>query len=164
MNKMVEPQQPQQPLEISDEEALMKIAQAMKDNAPTPEDKQSIYTFLFNVATAKDTTKIGNLRVEKEKDGIDELGLPTHTVRGSKEMARISSLIMGNDYFDKYFKSEAEDTFATSLSREGFLVRQGTVQTKQIADITKRKKINKGWFKEKQEVSGGDTMSSSSSQ
>ena len=150
---MVEPQQPVE--NLTDEQALMKIAQAMKDNAPTPEDKQSIYTFLFNVATSKDTTKIGNLRVEKE---IDELGIPPHTVRGSKEMARISGMIMGNDYFDKYFKSEAEDALATSLSREGFLVRQGTVQTKQIADITKRKKVNKDWFKEKQEVSGGDTI------
>ena len=48
---------------------------------------------------------------------------------------------------------------ATSLSRVGFLVRQSTVQTKQVADITKRKKINKGWFgKQKVEESGGDTI------
>ncbi len=145
--------------DLTDEEALLKIAQAMKDNAPSLEDKQSVYTFLFNVASAKDTTKIGNLQVDKE---INELGVPKHNVRGIKDMARISNNIMGNDFFKDYFESEAEDVLATSLSREGFLVRQATVQTKQIADITKRKKINKGWFTQKEEKSGGETTSSGS--
>jgi len=145
--------------EMSDEEALMKIAQAMKDNAQTPEEKQSVFTFLFNVATAKDTTKSANLRDDKD---ISELGGPSYTVRGAKEMSAIATHIMGNKYFDDYFKLEAENTLATSLSREGFLIRQGTTQTKQVADITKRRKVNKGWFgKEKVEEQGGDTTTSS---
>lgn len=143
--------------EMSDEEALMKIASAMKDNAPTAEDKQSIYTFLFNVATAKDSTKIANLRDDEK---INELGNPIYSVRGAKEMALISKNIMDNDYFATYFIDEAESTLATSLSREGFLVRQGTTQVKQVADITKRRKINKGWFgTKKEEVTGGDPNS-----
>ena len=146
----------EQPQELTDNEAIMKIALAMKDNAPTQEDKQSVHTFLFNIATAKDTTKIGNLQVDKE---INELGIPEYTVRGSKELANISSGIMDNDFFAEYFRTQAEDTLATSLAREGFLVRQGTTQTKQIADITKRKKSNKGWFKTKEETSGGDSTS-----
>lgn len=141
--------------EMSDEEALMKIAQAMKDNAPSAEDKQSVFTFLFNVATAKDTTKIGNLRDDKD---INELGIPIYTVRGSKNLALISDKIMENEYFKEYFDIESENTLGTSLSREGFLVKQATVQTKQVADVTRRRKINKGWFgKEKIEESGGDT-------
>ena len=141
--------------ELSDEEAIMKIAAAMKDNAPTAEDRQSVHAFLHNVATADETTKVGNLRDDKE---LNELGLPPHTVRGSLEMARISDKIMNNDFFKDYFKAEAEDTLATSLSREGFLVRQATTSTKQISDITKRKKVNKGWFGKKQvsDESGGD--------
>jgi len=150
----------QQQVELSDEEALLKIAQAMKDNAPSPEEKQNIHTFLFNIVTAKDSTKIGNLRVDKT---IDELGIPTYAVRSDKEMALISSKIMDNDFFNEYFEQEAEDTLATSLSREGFLIRQGTTQTKQVADITRRRKINKSWFKTKEEQSGGDTTSSGSS-
>ncbi len=153
---MIPEQQPQQKKteELSDEEALLKIANAMKDNAPSPEDKHSIYKFLYDVAVAKDTTKLGNLQVDKD---INELGIPEHTVRGSKSMKLISKKIMDNDYFSEYFEQEAEDTLATSLSREGFLVRQGTTQVKKIADITRRKKINKGWFgKEKVEESGGD--------
>jgi hypothetical protein len=30
--------------EMTDSEAIMKIAQAMKDNAPTAEEKQSVHT------------------------------------------------------------------------------------------------------------------------
>ena len=146
--------------EMSDEEALMKIAQAMKDNAPAQEDKHSVFTFLFNVATSKDTVKTGNLRDDKD---INELGIPLYTVRGAKEMALISEKIMENVYFRDYFIAEAENTLATSLSRESFLVRQGTTQTRQVADITKRKKINKGWFgKQNVEESGGDTMTNQS--
>lgn len=109
---MPEVQQPQ--TEMSDEEAIMKIAMAMKDNAPTQEEKHNVHKFLFDVVVAKDTTKIGNLQVDKE---INELGLPEHTVRGSKSMELIADKIMDNDYFKGYFEQEAEDTLATSLSR-----------------------------------------------
>ena len=145
--------------EITEEEALMKIAQAMKDNAPTKEDQKNVHVFLHNVATSDDTTKTANLRDDKE---LNELGTPQYTVRGAKSMALIAGMIMDNDYFKEYFEKSAECTLATSLSRGGFLVRQATTQTKQVADITKRRKINKGWFGKKQvEESGGDTTQSS---
>lgn len=150
-DKMAEQEQ-----ELSDDEVIMKIAAAMKDNTPTAEDKQSVHTFLFNVATAEDTTKVGNLRDDKE---MNELGNPSHNVRGSLELARISELIMDNKIFTNWFKKEAEEILATSLSREGFLIKQATTQTKQVADITKRRKINKGWFgSKKTEESGGETI------
>ena len=67
---------------------------------------------------------------------------------------------MANDFFKDYFKATAEDTLATSLSREGFLIKQATTQTKQVADVTRRRKINKGWFGSKTiESSGGDNQS-----
>jgi hypothetical protein len=143
--------------ELSDNEIIMKIASAMKDNSPTPDEKHNIHKFLFDVVLSPDTTKIGNLQVDKD---INELGLPEYNVRGAKDMELISDKIMDNDYFKDYFKQQAEDTLATSLSREGFLVKQATVQTKQISDMTKRRKINKGWFGTKKiEESGGDTIS-----
>jgi len=144
----------EQEQEMSDEEAIMKIASAMKDNTPTQEEKQNVHTFLFNVALAKDTTKIGNLR---DDDKLNELGIPRYTVRGSLELARISDKIMNNSFFSDYFKGGAEEALSTSLSREGFLIKQATTQTKQVADVTRRRKINKGWFKSKTEESGGDT-------
>jgi len=140
--------------EISDEEVIMKIASAMKDNQPTPDEKHNVHKFLFDVVLAKESSKIGNLQVDKE---INELGVPEYTVRGAREMRLISDKIMDNNYFKEYFEQNAEDTLSTSLSREGFLIKQATVQTKQIADVTKRKKVNKGWFKKTEETSGGDT-------
>ena len=144
--------------ELSDEEAIMKIAQAMKDT-PSSEERINVHTFLRDVVINADPTRIGNLRDDKD---INELGIPQWTVRGSLDMVRISDRIMNNSFFQEFFKSSSDDTLATSLSREGFLVRQASVQTKQIADITKRRKINKGMFGSKKiEESGGDTTSSS---
>jgi len=134
------------------EDDIMKLAQAMKDNVPTQDEKQNVHTFLHSVVVADDTKKIGNLKDDKD---FSELGLPTHTVRGSLEMARISDKIMDNTFFRTWFKEEAEDTLATSLSRGGFLIRQATVQTKNVADVTRRSKINKGWFTKKKEETGG---------
>ena len=155
----MEEQQNQTQEEISDEDAIMKIAAAMKDNAPSQEEKQNVHTFLFNVVTAKDTTKIGNLRDDKD---YNELGFPNWTVRGSLDMARISGMIMDNPFFEGYFKQAAEDALGTSLSRNGFLVKQASLQTKQIVDATRRKKTNKGWFSKKEETSGGEITDSSS--
>lgn len=141
--------------DMTEEEALMKLAQAMKDNAPSQEEKHNVHEFLDNVVKAEDTTKIGNLRDDKD---MNELGVPSYPVRALKDMALISEKIMGNKYFQDYFEKEAENVLASSLSRGGFLVRQATIQTKQVADITKRRKINKGWFgKKTTEESGGDT-------
>lgn len=144
--------------EISDEEALMKIASMMKDNATSLDDKQNVFTFLWNVAQAKgfNLNKLGNLRDDKE---LNELGIPELTVRGDLSLALVSNHIMDNSYFSEFFEKDAENTLATSLSREGFLVRHATVQTKQVADITKRRKINKGMFGKKNiEEQGGDTI------
>ena len=142
---------------ITDDEAILKIAAAMKGNEPTTDDKQSVPAFLFNVATAENTTKIGNLDTDKDNN---ELGTPKHNVRGSLRLARISEQIIDNEYFTAWFKAEAEETLATSLSKGGFLIRQATTQTKNVADVTKRRKINKGWFGSKKiEESGGDPNS-----
>ena len=146
--------------ELSDEEAIIKIATAMKENAPSQEEKQNVHTFLINVVETdeiKKTAKVGNLRDDKE---INELGLPRWNVRGALEMARISDKIMDNTFFKEYFQEQAWETLATSLSREGFIIRQATTTTKQVADATKRKKINKGMFGKKTvEESGGDITS-----
>lgn len=150
--------------EISDEEAIIKIAQAMKDNAPTPDEKQNVHTFLVNAIEAEEpikVAKLGNLRDDKE---LNELGNPRWNVRGALEMARISDKLMDNPFFKKYFEASAMETLATSLSREGFMLKQATTQTKQVADTTRRRKINKGWFGSKKiEESGGDTTGAAGS-
>lgn len=144
--------------ELTDEEAIAKIAEAMKGNAPTQEDKQNVHTFLINVVQAENIekiSKIGNVRDDKE---INELGIPRWNVRGALEMARISERLMDNNFFKEYFESQAINTLNTSLSREGFLVKQATTITKQVGDVTKRRKINRGMFGKKSiEEQGGET-------
>lgn len=155
---MSEEQKPEQQ-ELSDEEAIMKIAQAMKDNVPNQDERQNIHAFLTNIVNTNSipegSTKIGNL---KDDSDYNELGIPQWNVRGALKMARISDKIMDNDFFKEYFEAQALETLATSLSRNGFLIRQGTTNTKQVADITKRKTKTKGFLgKEKVEETGGDT-------
>jgi hypothetical protein len=146
---------------ISDEEAILKIAAAMKDT-PSQEEKQNVHTFLLNVVQEKEIhpiSKIGNLRDDKE---MNELGKPIWNVRGSLGMALIADKIMDNEFFKNYFNSDAAITLNTSLSREGFLIKQATVTTRQVADATKRRKINRGMFGKKSiEESGGDITSQS---
>lgn len=150
---MSEEQEQTQDEDTLTEEDVIKLAQSMKDNIPSQEDRHNVHTFLHSVVIADDTKKIGNLKDDKD---FSELGLPANHVRGSLELARISDKIMDNQFFKEYFEAEAEETLATSLSRGGFLVRQATTTTKQVADATKRTKENKGWFKSTKETTGGD--------
>ena len=161
---MVEVQSPQietqEQSDMSDEEAIRKIAEAMKDNAPSQDERQNVHTFLLNVVQESEidkVSKIGNLRDDKE---LNELGKPIWTVRGSLGMSLIADKIMDNKYFKEYFERDAEITLNTSLSREGFLIRHATISTKQVVDATKRRKVNKGMFGKKNiEESGGDITS-----
>ena len=154
---MVEVESPQVETEMSDEEALKKIAEAMKDNIPLQDERQNVHTFLLNVVQSEDIdniSKVGNLRDDKE---LNELGRPIWAVRNSLGMALIADKIMDNSYFKEFFERDAALTLMTSLSREGFLIRQATTTTKQISDATRRRKINKGMFGHKTvEESGGD--------
>lgn len=155
---MVEQQVQQPPQEdMTDEQAILKIAEAMKDNPTAQEDKQNIHSFLINVIQTEDVdkvTKVGNLRDDKE---VNEIGLPQWNVRGALAMGRISDMLMDNPFFEEYFNRQAKETTGTSLSREGFILRQATTQNKNVADVTRRRKINKGMFGKKNiEESGGD--------
>lgn len=145
--------------EMSDEEAIMKIASAMKDNNSTQDDRQNVHTFLNNVVQTQDIEKISKVGYLRDDKDLNEIGIPRWHVRGGLELARISDMIMDNDFFKEYFQRQVSETLATSLSREGFLIRQATTSTKQVADITKRRTVNKGWFgKEKVDETGGDTI------
>ena len=140
---------------MSDEEALQRITLAMKENAPSQDDKNNMHTFLLNVVQADEIDKIakvGNLRDDKD---LNELGLPIWTVRGGLDMSMISDELMDNKFFKGFFERQAKNTLTTSLSREGFLIKMNATTTKQVADTTKRKKTNRGMFgKKSEEVSG----------
>jgi hypothetical protein len=130
-------------LSTEEQESVYKYL-SQSESVPSPEEKHNVHTFLLKVATEDDTTKVGFLSQE-------EVGKPTYSERSLKDFAVISEKIINNPFLADIFKAEAENLTATSLSKEGFLVRQATTQTKQIADITKIKKENKGWFKSKKD-------------
>ena len=125
------------------EEQIAEIVEKMVGVTPQPEEKSNVHSFLTKVAQEDDTTKLGYLKEE-------ELGMPQIPVRSDKSLALWSEMIMTNPFYKDFFLRESEDTTSTSLSKDGFLVKQATLQKKEIADTTKKHVANKGWFKKKE--------------
>lgn len=105
------------------------------------ESKANMHTFFTNVVKAKETLKTGNL-------SEDELGISNLPVRTYKELALFSNEVANQDYWGDYFEKMSEIQTASSLSKEGFMMKLSVTQKKELADVTKRRK-NKGWFGKK---------------
>lgn len=151
MSEQEAQQQTEQQQQLTDVE-MAQLAQYLSQAgaAPTPEEKYNVHIFLHRVATADDTTKVGNLT-------DTEVGKPEYPARALKDMALVASDIVDNEEMSKFFIKQAEILTATSLSKEGFLVRQATTTTRQIADVTKKSSptANKGWFSKKNKSNDG---------
>lgn len=142
---------PEQEEKLSPEEQAL-LEEALKGyGSPQQDEKHNVHTFLNTVANAKDTTKTGNL-------SEIEIGSTFYSLRSYK-MFSLDSNFINDDIWEEYFKKCGEILPSTSLSKEGFLMRQATTTTKQIADVTPQRimKENKGWFKRKdnQNMTGG---------
>lgn len=130
---------------MADEELTPAEAEALKSilgTAPVPEEKKSVHAFLFNVASSSDTTKLGNLTEE-------EVGIPKLPLRTYLDLALFCKEIANMTYFSNYFKSKAEILTSTSLSKDAKLIELAVVTKKEVSNIIKTKKTNKGWFKPK---------------
>jgi hypothetical protein len=134
-------------IELSPEERE-ELTRALGYGTSQVDQKHNVHTFLFNIATAEDTTKIGN--IEK-----DELGIPRHPTRAYKQLSLIAEKIMDNQDLASYWESKSENITATSLSKEGFLPKLAVISRREIADMTKRRKPNRGWFKKREDSSDG---------
>ena len=108
-------------------------------------EKHNVHTFLHNVATAEDTTKLGNL-------SEDELGVMINPVRSFKHLALFSGDIMKKEGLRKFFEANAEIGTSTSLSKGALLVKLAVTQKREVADVTKERKKNAGWFKKKEKT------------
>jgi hypothetical protein len=108
------------------------------------ENKKTLFDFLNNIVTTVATTKVGNL-------DDNELGIPKLPVRTYKELEIFCTEVANMPEFSNYFNKVSESILATSLSRKGFLVRAAITTKKELADVTPEKKINKSWFKSKDE-------------
>lgn len=113
------------------------------------ESKATMHTFFRDVVKTSDTLKVGNL-------SPDELGMSALPVRSYKELALFCEEVANQPQFTKYFDAMSEIQTASSLSKEGFLMKLSVTQKKELKDTSPEKKSNRGWFKKKddQEQSG----------
>lgn len=103
---------------------------------------KNVHSFMTDIVKSDDTTKTGNLTQ-------DELGLPKVPVRTMKELELFSRDVANQEEWANYFRDLAEIQAATSLSKEGLLVKLAVTIKKELADVTKHQKKNGGWFKGK---------------
>ena len=125
--------------ESQSEEEVMEQLARLASTATVPEEKQNVHSFLFNVATADDTTKLGNLKEE-------EVGIPTLSSRTLKELALYCKDIADEKEWADYFEKRSEILTSTSLSKEAKLLELAVVNRREVADVTRQRKVNKGWF------------------
>ncbi len=141
MEEQVEASKKPGEIEMTVEEIEKEISDLM-GTAPMPEEKQNVHSFLFNVVRAEDTIKLGNLTSE-------EVGMPKLPVRTYQELALFCKDVGNMKYFHDYFKAKSEIMTSSSLSKDAKLINLAVVTKKEIADVSKPKVENTGWFKKK---------------
>ena len=107
------------------------------------EAKENTQSFFSKVIKAEDTTRTGNLSEE-------ELGVSQLPVRTYEELALFCRDICEDDSFGSYFDKMSEIQTATSLSKNALLLKLVVTQKKELADLTPKKKVKKGFFKGKE--------------
>lgn len=107
-------------------------------------EEKGIDNFFLEVIRNKDSLKIGNLTV-------DEIGTPEVPLRTIVELAKDCESVPSLSSFAKDFKSQAISMIATSLSKEGFLIKARITQKKEVLGTDKRKeRSKKGLFGRKE--------------
>lgn len=107
-------------------------------------DEKGIDTFFLEIIRTDDTKKVANLSNE-------ELGMPQIPVRAQLELAKDCDKIPSMSSWAKDLRENAEIILATSLSKEGFLIKARITQKKEFLDKEKRR-VRKGLFGKKEEV------------
>lgn len=134
--------------DLTEEEIVQRLSQ-LAGTQPTPEEKMNIHSFLQKVILEKDTTKLGYLKDE-------ELGTLTYPLRTYKFIElHLRDVGHANKYADLY-KKKAEIITSTSLSRDGKLLDLAVIQRREFGNITKKRKVNSGWFGKKEKPEGGE--------
>ena len=108
-------------------------------------EEKGIDNFFLEIIRNDDSLKIGNL-------DKDELGLPQLPVRTLIELSEDCALIPSMSSFKTDFETQATNLIATSLSKDGFLIKARITQKKELLDSDKRKsRLKKGLFGKKEE-------------
>ncbi len=105
------------------------------------DSKSNIHSFFRDIIQSDDTTKTGNLTQE-------ELGEPKVPFRTFKLLELFCDEIYKDKEWSEYFKKLAEIHTASSLSKDGILIKLSVTNKKELADVTpsKNRKKNRGWF------------------
>lgn len=108
------------------------------------EDK-GIDKFFIEVVNNDDNLKIGNVTQE-------ELGMPQLPLRTMVELGNDCEDIPSMSSFARDFKRQSLGLIATSLSKEGFLIKARITQKKELMNTDKRKtRTKRGLFGKKEE-------------
>lgn len=109
------------------------------------EAKENTQSFFSKVIKADDTTRTGNLSEE-------ELGISQLPVRTYEELSLICNDVLEDKSFGDFFNKMSEIQTATSLSKEALLLKLVVTTKRELADLTQKKKVKKGFFKKKEET------------
>lgn len=109
------------------------------------ESKANMHTFFTNVVKTDDTLKTGNL-------DTNELGMSKLPVRTYEELSLFSKEVANQKEWGDFFEAMSRIQTDSSLSKEGFLLKLVQTTKKELADVTPKQKVNRGWFKKSEPV------------
>ena len=130
-------------------EILKEALSSQGYGTPQPEEKYNVHAFLHRVSVSPDTTKTGFLTEE-------EIGSTPYSLRAYKQLSLESGELANDEIWEGYFLKLGEILTATSLSKEAKLISLAVLQRRELADVTKPRKENKGWFKKKEDNPQGE--------
>jgi len=107
-------------------------------------EEKGIDNFFLEIIRNDDSLKIGNLT-------DTELGLPRLPLRTLVELTDDCRIIPSMSAFADDFEKQAQTLIASSLSKEGFLIKARITQKKELVDKDKRKQRRRGLFGRREE-------------
>ena len=107
-------------------------------------EEKGIDNFFLEIIRDKDSLKVGNLT-------DTELGTPKLPLRTLVDLTRDCSLVPSLSSMKDSFEKQTQSLIASSLSKEGFLIKARITQKKELVDKDKRKQRRKGLFGRKEE-------------
>lgn len=133
------------------EDEQERYIQSLVGSTPTADPKHNVHTFLYGVATADDTLKLGNLNET-------EVGMPKLPVRTLKELQLFCNDVANMGYAGDYFGKKSEIMTASSLSKDAKLITLAISQKREIQQRLRGRTTtqNKSWFKKKDQATEED--------
>lgn len=120
-------------------------AEELRDFIRQIGEEKGIDNFFLEIIRNNNNLKIGNLT-------SDEIGMPQIPLRTIVELSHDCEIIPSMSAFVTDFRKQASDMIATSLSKEGFLIKSRITQKKEVLGTDKRKtKSKKGLFGRREE-------------